>query len=293
MQAATDGRDPVRESKAKAFSRPAPGRSSGPQSVGRVIGILEMLALNPQGASLTEMGRGLSAPITSLVGLLRSLQELEYVIRREDRYTLGPAVSAFVLSFLPKRAFLDLGRPALIRLMRQTGETALLGVMTSEGDGATYADVVESDNPVRYTVPSGEKRELYCSAVGKCFLAFFDDISLARYLRGHTLVARTPRTITRLAELKAELRRIRQTGLAVSDEERVVGASAVAAPVLSPDGTPIAALVVGAPSARFRASRARYSNAVKEAAADLSLALGMDIGSNSVPPRRLLLPERT
>lgn len=176
-----------------------------------------------------------------------------------------------------------MGRPALTRLMRDTGETALLGVLDGEADKAIYVDVVESDNPVRYTVPCGDRRELYCSAVGKCFLAFFDDAAIARYLERHTLIPHTRRTLTRPDELRAELRRVRRSGVAISDEERVEGASAVASAVLSAEGRPLAALVIGAPSARFRAHRARYSALVKAAAAELSSMLGMGRGPAASP----------
>lgn len=247
--------------------------AGGPLSVARVIGILELLALTPVGASLTRISRELAAPKTSLVGLLKGLQQVAYVERDGDLYRLGPAASAFAMSLVPGRSFASLAQPLLRELARKTGETALLGVSTPAGDSAVYVDRVESDNPVRYTVAVGEVRELYCSALGKCLLAFSDEERLARYLASHRLVAHTKRTITVASQLRDELRRIRRTGIAYSEDERAVGASAVAAPVFVRDQEVIAAFVVGGPTQRFRARKRVYAEAAAAAANELTQAL--------------------
>ena len=45
----------------------------GPQSVGRVVGVLEHLVAHAEGASLAELAQATEAPKTSLVGLLQAL----------------------------------------------------------------------------------------------------------------------------------------------------------------------------------------------------------------------------
>lgn len=264
--------------------RPAARKAtvSGPQSVARVVGILELLALRPAGESLTSISRALHAPKTSLVGLLKGLQQLEYVFRKEDSYTLGPAASAFAMSVIPGRNVVHLARPLLRQLARETGETALFGVPSASRDVAVYVDTVESENPVRYTVPIGEPRDLYCSAVGKCLLAHFRDPDLARYLKGHRLVAHTERTITSASKLQEELRRIRSSGVAFSEDERMVGVSAVAAPVFARDAEPVAAFVVGGPTDRFRSHKHQYADAARAVASELSRILGL-LGAERTP----------
>lgn len=260
----------------RATSPPLATAAAGPLSVARVMGILRLLAHRPAGESLAEMSRELGAPKTSLVGLLKGLQQLEYVVRHDDRYRLGSASTAFATSVLPGLNFFDLARPILAELVRRTGETALLGVPSPEKDFVIYTDKVESDNPVRYTVPIGEQRELYCSAVGKCVLAFLERDRIARYLKGHPLQARTAKTITSASKLHKELERIRETRLAYSEDERVIGASAVAAPVFAPGPRFVAALVVGGPTSRVRMRRREHASAVAEAADALSGILGFE-----------------
>lgn len=227
---------------------------------------LELLAIRPDGATLTEISRELGAPKTSLVGILKGLQQLGYLVRSKHRYLLGVAATEFAGCVIPGRNLLQQARPLLRRLMRETGETALLGMLSSDANVAIYADKVESDNPVRYSVSITEQRELHCSAVGKCFLAFFDDDGIARYLKRHSLLAHTPKTITSRYKLREELARIRSAGVAHSEDERVIGASAVAAPIFGAEKKPIAAFVVGGPTERFRSRRRLYAKATVAAA---------------------------
>lgn len=245
----------------------------GPLSVARITGILELLALRSSGESLTNISRELGAPKTSLVGLLKGLQQVGYVVRAGDLYRLGPAADAFAMSLIPGRGFVALAQPLLRELARKTGETALLGVPTPAGDNAIYVDRVESENPVRYTVAVGELRELHCSAVGKCVLAFSGEERIARYLAGRRLVAHTARTITAASELREELKRIRRAGIAYSEDERAVGASAVAAPAFARDFDIIGAFVVGCPTQRFRAHKRTYADAAMFAAKELTRTL--------------------
>jgi len=249
--------------------------ATGPQSVARITGILELLALRPEGDGLTGISRALRAPKTSLVGLLKGLQQLEYVVRKQDRYLLGPAASAFAMSVIPGRNVVHLARPLLRQLARETGETALLGVASPAGDVAVYVDTVESENPVRYTVPIGESRDLYCSAVGKCMLAHFEEQRVARYLKGHRLLPHTARTITGASRLLEELKRIRASGVAFSEDERMVGVSAVAAPAFARAPEPIAVFVVGGPTDRFRSRKHQYAAAASAVATELSRILGL------------------
>lgn len=255
---------------------------SGPQSVARITGILELLAVSRAGEGLTSISHALRAPKTSLVGLLKGLQQLEYIVRKDDRYLLGPAASALAMSVIPGRNVVYLARPLLRQLARETEETALLGVLSSAGDSAIYLDSVESDNPVRYSVPIGAPRDLYCSAVGKCILAYLDEDRLARYLQDHRLLPHTPKTITSVPRLLEELKRIRAAGVALSEGERIPGVSAVAAPVLSGKSELIAALVIGAAADRVRTRKRLYREATIAAAKELSRNL-MFLGAERLP----------
>ena len=260
--------------------RPAtssPARRAGPQSVGRVFAILDAIAVLREGATLSELARIARAPKTSLVGLLAGLTQEGCLLRDAGgRYSLGPRVHALALRTLGGRDLVAQLRPLLQRLVDETGETAVVGRLAPDADLAVYLDKVESPNPIRYAVTVGERRELYCTAMGKVLLAHFPLARLREYLRATPRERWTATTLTSASELLAEAARIRREGLARTNGERVAGASALAAPVFGREGAVAAVLLVAGPTERMRAHARRNEQALRAAAAEASRLAGGD-----------------
>lgn len=254
--------------------RPTTGRA-GPQSVGRVFSILESLASARSGATLTELALKAGAPKTSLVGLLAGLAAEGCVERDNDgRYLLGPRFLSLAMQAVSGRDTIELARPFLAGLVEATGETAVLGVLAPDADLAIYLDRVESANPIRYAVTIGERRELHCTAIGKMLLAHFDDDHLARYFTAAPLKRFTSSTVTSRNGLLAEIAAIRRDGIARTSDERVIGASGLAAPILAADGSLVAALLIAGPSERMRANVRRNEAVLRRAAAECTALHG-------------------
>lgn len=243
----------------------------GPQSVGRILGILEWLADHREGATLAELAAAVAAPKTSLLGLLGGLVS-EGGVHRDDtgRYRLGQRTLALAVRAVSGQDLTTLARPVMQALVDRTGETAALGTIAPDAEMAVYVAKVESANPVRYAVAVGERRELYCTAVGKALLAYFDRKRLARYLKEQPRRQYTSTTLTRDTDLLRELEQIRRTGIAMTHDERFAGASGMAAPVVSRDGTVVAALLVAGPSNRMRANATSIEESLRAAASECS-----------------------
>jgi len=249
--------------------------SAGPQSVGRVFGILDYLVSHRDGATLSELAAFCEAPKTSLVGLLNALLAEGCVAREHGgRYLLGPRVMGLAMQAVAGSELKDVAHPYLERLMQATGETTALGVLSPEGDLVVCVDRVESVRPIRYAITVGERRELHCTAMGKALLAWFPKARLDDYLAAHTLHRFTDTTITSPTILRKELRRIREDGLSRSNGERVADACGVAAPVFLAGGTVGAALLVAGPMQRMREHAAANEQSIRRLAADLTDALG-------------------
>ncbi len=78
--------------------------------------------------------------------------------------------------------------------------------------------------------------------MGKVLLAFLPEDQLDAALAQVELVGRGPNTIVDKAALVAELGQIRQTGIAVNDEELAYGLRSIAAPIRARSGEVVAAL---------------------------------------------------
>jgi IclR family transcriptional regulator, acetate operon repressor len=247
----------------------------GPQSVGRILTILDSLASLRSGATLSELAEQTGAPKTSLVGLLAGMVEEGCLVRDEaGRYLLGPRFLSLAMRALAGRELTEIARPVLVNLAEASDETAVLGALAPDASMAVYLDKVESPNPIRYAVTVGERREMHCTAIGKVLLAWLGSDELASFLKSETLNAYSLRTIVDKKALKKELVAIRKAGVAFTRDELVMGASGIAAPILDNDGNIAAVLLVAGPTDRFQPKLKSHEQLVRQAAEECTRLIG-------------------
>jgi DNA-binding IclR family transcriptional regulator len=250
---------------------PAPG---GPRSLSRTLRIIEILAGVPDGSTLTQLSAALDSPKSSLLGLLRPLCALGYAVNANGRYVLGPAAYRLGVSIMPTQSVSRIARPILRELAEQFEETVLIATLDRKAAQTVYVDKVESSRSIRYTVPLGTRRPLYCSAAGRVLLAHADPAFIDEYLRTAVLAPLTPRTLTSPSELRDMLPRIREQGLATAVGEVSSDVAGIAAPIFDHSGSAIAALAMAAPVNRVRAYAPTAAKLIREAAESISFGLG-------------------
>jgi DNA-binding IclR family transcriptional regulator len=253
---------------------------SGPQSVGRIFAILDFLVKSSSGATLSELAVSIHAPKTSLVGLLAGLIEEGCLIRDDaGRYLIGPKFLSLAMRTISGRELSALVKPIMTKLAEVTGETAVFGMLEPDAELVQYQDKVESQNPIRYAVTIGERRELYCTALGKVLLAYFDNDQFKKYLKNTQRNQYTDNTITKSASLMAEIKKILKEGIATTNGERFADVSGIAAPIFSGGGAVVAALSIAGPSVRMKENFIKNEQLLRQAAAECTLLAG---GSDSV-----------
>jgi IclR family transcriptional regulator, acetate operon repressor len=240
------------------------------RSATRLVALFEALAKSEEGISLAELSTTIAAPKSSLLGLLRSVVALGYVKHGHGLYRLGPKAFRLAADILATRRFPNLVRPILQELAAKSGETVFLVVLDRAAQRMTYADIIDSANPVRYTVPTGTTRPLYVSAGGQMLLAYQNPAWADAYIRSTRLDKLTERTITDPEELRERLAVIRRDGFAISIGETVPGAAGVAAPIFNADGSVSAGLLIGAPIDRFEHEVPELKRLLREATARVS-----------------------
>ena len=235
------------------------------RSAMRLVALFEALAKSEEGVSLAELSTTVAAPKSSLLGILRSMVALGYMEHGHGLYRLGPKSFRLAADILAVRRFPNLVRPILQDLAAKSGETVFLVVLDQLAQRMTYADIIDSANPVRYTVPTGTTRPLYVSAGGQMLLAYQEAAWIDAYIRAARLDALTPRTITDPRLLRERLAGIRRDGFAISLGETVPGAAGLAAPIFNADGSVTAGLLIGAPIDRFEQELPELKRLLREA----------------------------
>lgn len=228
---------------------------------------------------VTEIATQLDLSKAVIHRILASLKEADLIHVDADsrRYSLGPATLRLGLAYLDRIDLRVLARPSLERLTRTTNETATLSIRS--GDSRIYIDQVTPPREVKMTVPLGRPFPLHAGGSSKAFLAFLPKSAQHEYLSSHPLGALTDMTITDAAQLREELKTIRERGYAQSFGERQAGAGSVAAPVFDHEGNPVAVMSVCGPVERFREEATDVARYLLEETALVSEQLGARISA--------------
>lgn len=263
------------------------GRASdGPEpgvvrSLDRALTILDELALAPAGLGLVELSRRAGIAKSTAHRLVSTLEQRGFVFRLPGggQYVLGlKAVGA-----INPLATLIL-HTALEGLAQHSGESVNLGML--HGPDVVYVDRVESHHALRWGVTVGSRVPVHCSSMGKAILAELPPATRRGLLQSSTLQRLTRNTITDVAALEEELRRVHTDGYAVDDEEYMDGVRCIAAAVHRGNSV-IGAVSIAGPAMRFTrevalAQRPALFDTVRVVAGLLGMPpLG---GGNSVEP---------
>jgi IclR family acetate operon transcriptional repressor len=249
------------------------------QALDRGLAILAAVS-DGAGLTLTELAqRTAEAPAT----VYRALVTLagHGMVEADPQgqvWHIGPGAWRVGSTFLRRTKVAERARAPMQALMRETGETANLGV--ERGDEVVFLSQIETHAAIRAFFPPGTVSPLHASGIGKALLAWGPGERPAR-LAAAGLAAFTPRTLTTAAALAADLAATRARGWALDDEERNPGMRCIAAPIFNAYGEPVAGLSVSGPAFRLPPERAASLGALVRAAADGVTAA---IGGTLPPP---------
>jgi DNA-binding IclR family transcriptional regulator len=250
-------------------------KPQGHRAANRVVDILELVAASRDGLALREVSAQLEAPKSSLLPLLRALTARGYLAQGPaGEYRLGASVTALGAGSPSQRDLADVAHPALVELMRRTGETVFLGTLGGDGLSVVYVDKVESEHIIRYAAGVGDRRPLHATSSGKALLAFLPAEQREWILKALPLARHTERTVTSPAALRATLEEIQRTGVCVSLDEMVRGAAGVAAPIFDRQGRVAGVCTVAGPTDRVRPQVRALSAEARRTAAAISALLG-------------------
>lgn len=219
------------------------------QSVERALSILEFCG-KQGGAGVTEIAQGLELNKSTAYGLIRTLENLNYLIKNQetDDYQLSLKILELASHIHQAMPIIDIAKPYLLSLVDTYGETVHL-VAANDSDIA-YIDKVDSPKSIRVETSVGQYRGLYCTGVGKAILANRSDDQIELYLETTKLEPHTDHTITNPAELREELTQTRLRGYAIDDEETYNELYCLAVAICDGTGTPQYAISISMPKYR-------------------------------------------
>lgn len=217
------------------------------QVIARAATILRALETENAGLSLGQIAQRVKLARSTVQRIVSALETERLVIAAtpNGRVRLGPAILRLAAS--ARDDFVNLARPYIVRLSEELGETVDLS--TVKKDHLVFIDQVTGSQRLRAVSGVGETFPLHCTANGKAYLARLGDVQMEKLI-GRSYQARTPKTLTDLKTLLADLKTVRKTGVAYDLEEHTVGICAAGVAMQDKLGNAVA-ISVPVPTQRF------------------------------------------
>jgi IclR family transcriptional regulator, pca regulon regulatory protein len=194
-----------------------------------------------------------------------------------------PGVRTLTLGMAALRSLdlVGIATPKLTDLGQRMGETVNLAVLT--GDRVLYLVRLRNSDLVTANIQVGSTLPAVHASIGKLLLAYLDEDDLEARITDASFAANAgPNAKLSLAELREELRAIREQGWAMQDEELAYGLRSVAGPVTGPAGRVLAGVNLAVQARDWSTQRIirELKPAVLETCAEISALLA---GTNPGP----------
>jgi DNA-binding IclR family transcriptional regulator len=214
-------------------------------SIRRSVQVMELLARkSPLG--VRAIAAQLELPLGSVHRLLLDFEEGGIVERTlDDKWELSFKLLEITGLQLDRIHFPALCRPFAEKIAEATHETVNVNVLS--GLHGVSVDKVRGNENMQLDMRIGSLGSLHYGGAGKAMLAFLNEADQRRVLDG-PLERLTPKTFTDRAALRRELKRIRDRGYSIDDQEVVIGVYCVSVPILDAQSRPVGAMSVTGPT---------------------------------------------
>lgn len=167
---------------------------------------------------------------------------------RDNAYKLGPRFTELSGVIAEHSNLIAVSSEPIRKLFDKYGESVSLGVLSGHSN-QLVARIDAQTAPTQTQI--GEKRPLYCTALGKILLAMQSSATVSRIVSEIDFQPLTRNTITDPAVFMTELEAVRLRGFSFDDEEILEGHRCVAVPVQNGNREVVAAISISAPAHRM------------------------------------------
>jgi len=245
------------------------------KSLDRALNLLEMLVRSENGMGVTELSRKLNLHKSTVFRLLDTLKYRGYVEKNEENQNYIIGIKLFELG---SRVLNDIDsrnrvRPYLEELKEKTDETVHLGIL-DDGE-IIYVDKVESNATIRMYSQVGRRVPVHSTSLGKVILAHLPEERVREIIEQKGLPKKGKNTITNPDDLIEHLKKVKEQGYAVDDEEQEAGIRCIAGPVFNHRGEIVSSFSISAPITRMDKERLdNLSELIVEYSKKMSRSLG-------------------
>lgn len=262
------------------------------KSVEKALRLLDILSRARDPMRLRDIAEDSEMTRSNALRMLQTLRDLGYVrqIENSTRYELTLKTFEIGARKMASNTLVSAAHPILQQLAEIVPHNILLSVR--EGLSSLVVDRIESRSFVRTFAYLGARAPLHAVSGGKVLLAYAPEEIIAEVEKNLTKF--TDNTITEPAALRAELARIRDTGVATAFKEINDAAHGVSVPVRSRYGEVVTAVGISGPLDRFDDTDLDdYTELLKDHAAKIEAAWSGGVQGSDDAPKTEAITEAT
>ncbi|MGH6761762.1 MAG: IclR family transcriptional regulator [Phyllobacterium sp.] len=210
--------------------------------------VIEAFGEDKPRLSIAEVSRITDLDRATARRCLLTLSELGYAEYDGKFFSLTSRILRLGHSYLSATPLPRLVQPYLDQLSEATGESSSASVL--DGIEIVYVARAAQKRVMSINLNPGSRLPAYCASMGRVLLAALPESEALAILSASPLKANTVHTKTSIDALMGELRRVREQGYAIIDQELEIGLRSIAIPLFNTKGKTVAALNIGAQAAR-------------------------------------------
>ena len=216
------------------------------QSLERGLAILSSFRPERPLLGVSDLARELGLSRSTTHRYVATLAALDYLQQdpASRKYRLGLRVLDLGFSAISSMELRTLAAPHLQELSDEVGHTSNMAVL--DGSDIVYVERCRTSRhgqrEIDLNLHIGSRLPAYCTSMGKALLAFMPAEERDAVLASTNFSRRGPNTRTSRQALLKDLERVRESGIAVNDQELAYGLRSIAVPVRDTSGEPVAAI---------------------------------------------------
>ena len=218
------------------------------EALARGLRVIQAFNHERRQLSLSDIARLVSLPRASVRRTLHTLVHLRFAETDGRLFRLTPRILTLASTYLASNSISGILQPAVERLSAEVGEACSAAVLDGE-DVIMIAHAVPN-RVLNLAAQIGFRLPAIASSLGRVLLAALDEGELDGVLARVALPKLTPMTIVDRAQLRLTIRKVREDGYSLVDQEVELGFRSISVALRRLDGRVISSLNVGAHSRR-------------------------------------------
>ena len=218
------------------------------EALARGLRIIQAFNRERRQLSLSDIARLVGLPRASVRRTLHTLVHLGFAETDGRSFRLTPRILTLAGAYLASNSISDILQPAVERLCADVGEACSAAVL--DGEDVIMIAHAAPNRVLNLAAQIGFRLPAIASSLGRVLLAALDESELESVLARVALEKLTPMTIVDRTQLRLTIRKAREDGYSLVDQEVELGFRSISVPLRRVDGRVIASLNVGAHSRR-------------------------------------------